>query len=196
MANVNHSTLTDPYLHEPKGVASAGAGELYYANGTGSGSWLPSHVHCTADAGFNTAGVASVSVSTAQTPIVPTSGYTLYNNEGFQLIAAGALTGSGLEYTGSPDIHVDIVATFSVKQSSGGNAQLQFYINDDPFTSTGIPGSKSIITSTSGDWHQVTCFAQKTLSQYDQFFVEVISDISATVTIANAMIKVSGIPEV
>ena len=43
MANVNHSTLTDPYLHEPKGIASANAGEVYVANGSGSGSWDPQH---------------------------------------------------------------------------------------------------------------------------------------------------------
>ena len=39
MANVNHSALTDPYLHEPKGVASASTGEVYVANGSGSGTW-------------------------------------------------------------------------------------------------------------------------------------------------------------
>lgn len=39
MANVNHSTLTDPYLHEPKGAASASSGDVYVANGAGSGAW-------------------------------------------------------------------------------------------------------------------------------------------------------------
>lgn len=39
MANVNHSSLTDPLLHEPKGVASADAGKVYVANGSGSGTW-------------------------------------------------------------------------------------------------------------------------------------------------------------
>ena len=39
MANVNHSTLTDPYLHEPKGVAAASSGDVYLANGAGSGAW-------------------------------------------------------------------------------------------------------------------------------------------------------------
>lgn len=39
MANVNHSTLTDPYLHEPKGVAAASSGDVYVADGAGSGSW-------------------------------------------------------------------------------------------------------------------------------------------------------------
>jgi hypothetical protein len=39
MANVNHSSLTDPYLHEPKGAAAAASGEVYVANGSGSGAW-------------------------------------------------------------------------------------------------------------------------------------------------------------
>ena len=39
MANVNHSTITDPYLHEPKGVAAASSGDVYVADGSGSGTW-------------------------------------------------------------------------------------------------------------------------------------------------------------
>lgn len=39
MANVNHSTLTDPFLHEPKGIATASSGQVYVANGSGSGTW-------------------------------------------------------------------------------------------------------------------------------------------------------------
>ena len=39
MANVQHSTLTDPNIHEPKGVASATANRVYMSNGSGSGSW-------------------------------------------------------------------------------------------------------------------------------------------------------------
>lgn len=35
-----HSTLTDPNLHEPKGVSTASNLGLYHANGSGSGSWI------------------------------------------------------------------------------------------------------------------------------------------------------------
>lgn len=35
-----HSTLTDPELHEPKGVAAAASGEVYLSDGLGSGSWV------------------------------------------------------------------------------------------------------------------------------------------------------------
>lgn len=39
MANVQHSTLTDPNLHEPKGISTAAADQLYRSNGSGSGTW-------------------------------------------------------------------------------------------------------------------------------------------------------------
>lgn len=34
-----HSTITDPDLHEPKGASTASAGQVYLANGSGSGTW-------------------------------------------------------------------------------------------------------------------------------------------------------------
>lgn len=34
-----HVDLTDPQLHEPKGAAAASSGEVYVANGAGSGTW-------------------------------------------------------------------------------------------------------------------------------------------------------------
>lgn len=41
---VAHSAIADPYRHEPKDIALAGAGRVYVANGAGSGEWtlLPS----------------------------------------------------------------------------------------------------------------------------------------------------------
>ncbi len=39
MTNKAHSTLTGSDLHEPKGVSSATAGQVYISNGSGSGTW-------------------------------------------------------------------------------------------------------------------------------------------------------------
>jgi hypothetical protein len=41
MPNVEHSTLTTTDLHEPKGIAAASNNEVYVADGSGSGTWLP-----------------------------------------------------------------------------------------------------------------------------------------------------------
>lgn len=39
MANIAHASLTGSSLHEPKGVATATAGQVYIANGLGTGTW-------------------------------------------------------------------------------------------------------------------------------------------------------------
>jgi|10_taG_2_1085330.scaffolds.fasta_scaffold16908_4 hypothetical protein len=44
--SVEHSTLTGSDLHEPKGTAAANTGEVYIANGSGSGAWTAHHNRC------------------------------------------------------------------------------------------------------------------------------------------------------
>lgn len=39
MPNVEHANITDPNVHEPKGVSTATAGQIYIADGSGSGDW-------------------------------------------------------------------------------------------------------------------------------------------------------------
>ena len=36
---VQHSTITDPDIHEPKGISAAAINEIYIADGEGSGAW-------------------------------------------------------------------------------------------------------------------------------------------------------------
>jgi hypothetical protein len=36
---IQHSLITDPNIHEPKGISSATANRVYVSNGLGSGSW-------------------------------------------------------------------------------------------------------------------------------------------------------------
>lgn len=51
-----HNTITDPNIHEPRGVASASDGEVYVADGAGSGVWSNPNV----SAGFKYGGLYSV----------------------------------------------------------------------------------------------------------------------------------------
>lgn len=39
MASIQHSALTDPNIHEPKGITTASAGQIYVADGSSSGDW-------------------------------------------------------------------------------------------------------------------------------------------------------------
>lgn len=67
MANVNHSALTDPYLHEPKGAAAATSGQVYVANGAASGAWANLDAATT----YIISGVID-DISTAATVYIPT----------------------------------------------------------------------------------------------------------------------------
>lgn len=67
MANVNHSALTDPYLHEPKGAAAAASGQVYVADGSASGDWTDLDAATT----YIISGVID-DISTADTVYIPT----------------------------------------------------------------------------------------------------------------------------
>lgn len=62
MPTIEHSSLTSTDLHEPKGISSATANQVYVANGAGSGSWtsLPMVLSATI-----------ADVSTAETIYIP-----------------------------------------------------------------------------------------------------------------------------
>ena len=49
MANIEHVNITDPNIHEPKGVAAASVGQVYVADGSGSGDWSTYNWHGWAD---------------------------------------------------------------------------------------------------------------------------------------------------
>jgi hypothetical protein len=70
MANVEHNVLTDPELHEPKGIAAASANHVYVADGATSGTMTqitPSNhvmVHSASDLPTAVAGVRTLVAST------------------------------------------------------------------------------------------------------------------------------------
>lgn len=74
---IQHNLITDPDIHEPKGVATASAGKAYVANGTGSGSWeYPSgkvHGEIYIDAGVTS---QTLSGSSAYAKLNPTGEWT------------------------------------------------------------------------------------------------------------------------
>lgn len=39
MATINHASIPDGQRHEPKGISTATVGQVYVANGSGSGTW-------------------------------------------------------------------------------------------------------------------------------------------------------------
>jgi hypothetical protein len=70
MANVEHNALTDPELHEPKGIAAASANHVYVADGAASGVMTqitPANavvIHSASDLPTAVAGVRTLAAST------------------------------------------------------------------------------------------------------------------------------------
>jgi len=42
MAKIQHEDIQDPNIHEPKNIGGANAGDVYEADGAGSGVWVKS----------------------------------------------------------------------------------------------------------------------------------------------------------
>lgn len=141
MANVNHSSLTDPYLHEPKGVASATNGQVYVADGAGSGSWTaPKDVYTTVIADVSTAEVVYIPIphggSVAKVTTVLEGAITIADATVTVKNAAGSSMGTiTVAYTGSAAGDVDTLApttnntvaddSFITVETNGGSTDAQ-----------------------------------------------------------------------
>ena len=70
MPNIEHKDLTDPELHEPKGIAGAIANTVYVADGSGTGTWskiVPDNVvvvHSVSDLPAAVGGVITLAANT------------------------------------------------------------------------------------------------------------------------------------
>ena len=188
MANVNHSTLTDPYLHEPKGVASANNGEVYIANGSGSGNWKELSRYVNGFIPFNSASPYAYqhAVTTAFTPLNPT--FSLEATNGF---TASASPNARLTYVGDENIIGPINFTLSYKNDSGSDkdVELVFYKNGSVMN-----GGHIIVTAVSGQWSVATLTDLTSLSTNDYVEVFVKGPSAFTLDIASASLTILGVP--
>lgn len=187
MANVNHSTLTDPYLHEPKGVASAASGEVYIADGSASGAWTQLQRHVGGHITYSTTSPYAHSATTSDTPLDPT--FTIVDNNGFSGVAS---PNAGLRYDGAETIHASLTFTASVQQASGGDREVEMVFD---INGTKLEGSRVVTTASSGTWVQFTTAFNTTLDTNDIIEVHVKADAIATINFASAYLRIVGASE-
>lgn len=108
MALPNHATQTDPYLHEPKGVSTASSGEVYIADGLGSGAW--GDVGLVAGSVIGSSSTLATSVITGST-VMPFDNTIPQNTEGVECIT-GSITPSS-EFS-VIDVDVSLISSLSV----------------------------------------------------------------------------------
>lgn len=187
MTTVSHATLTDPDLHEPKGVAAAGSGTIYIADGAGTGDWTKAHSHINGYITFDAVTPAyQHSVTTSFTPLNPTFNTTLA--DGF---SGSASPNARLIYTGTGNITAHCSFTCNYKNNSGTsrNLEMVFYKNGSVMN-----GGHVIVTANSGDWKSVTLTDMSSLATNDYIEIFVKADASFTLDIAAASLIVTGVP--
>jgi len=91
MANIQHSALTEPNLHEPKGVSTASSGKVYVANGSGSGAWQLIAGHAYGDLYITGSSTSqTLAAASALAKLNPTGAWTV---NGYQNITPSAANG-------------------------------------------------------------------------------------------------------
>jgi len=187
MANVNHSTLTDPYLHEPKGVASAATGSVYVSDGSGSGDWTKAHSHINGYLPFDaTTPAYQHSVTTSYTVLDPT--FSTLLADGF---SGASSPNARLIYTDTQAATAFCNFAFNFKQASGSSVNLEvvFYKNGSLLSNGHI-----IATAASGEWRSATLSAMTSLATDDYIEIFVKGSASFTLDVAAASLTIQGVP--
>ena len=187
MANVNHSTLTDPYLHEPKGIAAAASGAVYIADGAGSGDWQQHHNYINGYVEFDaTTPAYQHSVTTSFTALDPTfsvggtpKGWTGQSSPNSRLV-----------YTGAEDTFAKVSFTLNFQNASGTDKDVEFIFYKN---GSEMNGGHIIVTSENNHWRSATLTDYGEFSQNDYIEVFVKADASFTLDIASASLTVLGV---
>lgn len=187
MANVNHSTLTDPYLHEPKGIAAAPAGQVYIADGAGSGDWKEMARYVNGYVAFDaTTPAYQHSVTTGFTLINPT--FVISSNNGFTGLAS---PNARIRYDGTENITAIAQFTIAFRNNSGTSRDIEILVRKNGST---FNGGHTINTAISGEWKTMTMVDIGSLVTNDYLEVAVKGSAAFTLDIAAASLTVMGVP--
>lgn len=187
MANVNHSALSDPYLHEPKGAATASSGDIYLANGSGSGTWTSAHQHVDAYLAFDaTTPAYTHAATTSFTVINPT--LSTSSTDGFTITNT---PNARLTYTGTRDVTTNMHISLSTSQATGTSKDVEWRIYKN---GSALTGAHVIRTISSGTWGSISLLGNSTLSTND--YIEIYSKISSAgnVKYASVFWSIKGLP--
>ena len=121
MANVEHNVIADPDIHEPKGVASATSGQVYQANGSGSGAWATlagsdATVYVAQESDFPSQTGSTITLETKTNYVVSASFSTAKNFdcEDGSLLTMNNASGHLLTYTGSSTMFSGVDVSFTI----------------------------------------------------------------------------------
>lgn len=165
MVNVAHSTLTGADLHEPKGTATATSGQVYVANGSGSGAW-------TTISGLIITGM----IADFATPIAPSGWLECDGSAVSRSTNAALFTANTVQQSGTRSAGTAIISGLS----STSNMRAGYFIGG-----TGITNGTTILSVDSGS--QITMSANASSSGTSTVIVSpwALGDGSTTFNLPN-----------
>tara|TARA_R110000772_G_scaffold30437_2_gene75469 strand:- start:1021 stop:1599 length:579 start_codon:yes stop_codon:yes gene_type:complete len=189
MANVEHSILTGSALHEPKGAAAAGSGQVYVANGSGSGVWQPIHRHLGVTTSFSKSSPYAYSLDTDISEKLlnfsPSASDTV--TSGFSVITSPTLR---FRYDDSTTLTGLINVTMSSSQSTGPTKDVEWTLFKNSFE---IAGSRSIRSISTGTWGSISVTGLTELVQNDSITIGTKANADdVVVNYANIYVSIIG----
>lgn len=103
---VEHVNITDPDIHEPKGVAAASIGKVYVSDGAGSGDWSYQVDYITSE-------ITDVSTAASHWVVVPYAGTIIKIYSVISGAIATADAGISFEIGGTPITNGGITIAYS-----------------------------------------------------------------------------------
>lgn len=139
---IQHSAITDPDLHEPKGIAAASAKTIYVADGAGSGTWELAEV-----IQYITVSATMADVSAAGSIYIPVPNITGLTLVGASLTLGGAITVADASVTFFNSSSASLGSAVTIVQaSSAAGSTFQFTAT----TNTALTGGTYIRVTSDG----------------------------------------------
>ena len=183
---IQHNLITGSDLHEPKGVATAANKTVYVANGSASGAWTAPNAAASVYIAFNSASPTYTQPNTTSDVILnPTwisgvvSGFTVQTSPNARL-----------RYDGTDTKNVTITLATSCNQASGSNKDVEFALFKN---GTELAGSRSVRTTSTGDWGSITVIGSTTMATNDYIEVKTKASAAATIQYASLSMNVLGV---
>lgn len=178
---VNHASLTDPELHEPKGASTASSGQVYAANGAGSGAWAKPFKYVSVASSYSTGAPYVHATTTSDTVLNPTVSTVVSSQFTVQTVP-----NFRLRYDGAESLIAKITFNCSFRQTDGADRNVQWVIFRN---GSQINSSRIIATTESGKWVNATVIYDATLATND--YIEIFSQAVSAFNSDYAKIYVS-----
>ena len=195
MANIQHKDIPDAQRHEPKGISTASANQLYMSDGSASGSWVAAsrmagtgwaQYSNTTYVGTNALGITSTEV------LIPFT--TAVSEAQLPISLAGATPSnlfntstSTLNFVAAGDLHV-VTLAFENYSTSGSPAYIDMtmYGSSDGSTYSTVLGKKTIpVLKSGGGQHFVETSLFPVTANMVSYGARIYLSTNATVNIIN-----------